>query len=179
MQRGSKTKDTLTNKSPKVVSWREVTVGQESNFLPLCPNTHPLTKVWPLLLSQTFARGFFSAVWMPFFRCALQFSLSFELLLEVHMWELSKNQNPTAFYNNFHLLIDKKLQLLDPFLTVHVILMLPISFISLSGLFGFVGFQALMHCSIRKEADIPWLLSIGKMTRWKHNTTVELTPVAF
>lgn len=79
MQRGSKIKDILTNKAPKVVSWQEVMVGQELDFLPLCPITHPLTKVWPLLLSQTFAGGFFSAVWMPFFRFALQFSVSFEL----------------------------------------------------------------------------------------------------
>lgn len=68
MQRGSKTKDILTNKSPKVVSWQEVTVGQELDFLPLCPITHPLTKVWPLLLPQAFAGVFFSAVWVPFFQ---------------------------------------------------------------------------------------------------------------
>lgn len=35
MQRGSKTKDILTNKSPKVASWQEVTVGLELEFLPL------------------------------------------------------------------------------------------------------------------------------------------------
>lgn len=68
MQRGSKTKDILINKSSKVASWQEVTVGQELDFLPLCPITHPLTKLWPLLLSQTCAGGFFSAVWMPFFQ---------------------------------------------------------------------------------------------------------------
>lgn len=55
------------------------------DFLPLCPITHPLTEVWPLLLSQTFAGGGFSAIWMPFLRFTLHFSLNFELFRGVYV----------------------------------------------------------------------------------------------
>lgn len=103
MQRYSKTKDILTSKSPKIVSQEKGTVRQKSDFLPICPVTHAVTNVRPLLLQQNFGtsepESLLCYYWFGclFFKFELQFSLRPELLLEVCMLEVSKNQNRVAF----------------------------------------------------------------------------------
>lgn len=54
---------------------------------------------------------------------------------------------------------------LVPFVIVHVIFVLPLSLYLLIWSFCLFVFQVSMHCSIRKEADILWLLSIEKMVK--------------